>query len=362
MFGTCCAPTPLRPAAGPASAPLYRAGRGRAGAGHRRQQRHLHRGAEHPAEAVALRRPGQLVMVWSHNTKEQKPENPISPANFGISATRALAFAALQGYFSFVTNTPLVVDGPPEISYSFVEPGPLRLARPHGDARPHAAARATRRPAGASHGYWQRRFGGDPAVVGKTMAIDNEPATIVGVMPPDFVFPYRGMVGPTGFTRTMQVDVWTTMLLPGRGWSISRVSWSATCTTSPRSGGWRRARASSRRGPDRGDCLAARAGLSRHQRRVDHHGHAAARTGGRTGAAGPAGAARRGRGDPVDGLRQRRQPGAGAQRQPAEGAGGARRARRQPLAARPAGAHRKPAACGWRRVSACWWCAGACRG
>ena len=26
--------------------------------------------------------PGQLVMVWSHNTKEEKPENPISPANF----------------------------------------------------------------------------------------------------------------------------------------------------------------------------------------------------------------------------------------------------------------------------------------
>jgi predicted permease len=66
-----------------------------------------------------------------------------------------------------------------------------------------------------SHGYWQRRFGGDPNIVGRTLAIDNEPATIVGVMPPDFVFPYRGMVGPTGFTRTMQVDAWTTMLMTG---------------------------------------------------------------------------------------------------------------------------------------------------
>ena len=47
------------------------------------------------------------------------------------------------------------------------------------------------------------------------MSIDNEPATIVGVMPPDFVFPYRGMVGPTGFTRTMAVDAWTTMLFTG---------------------------------------------------------------------------------------------------------------------------------------------------
>ena len=45
----------LRPAPGAAGAALHRAGGGRAGAGHRRQQRHLHRGAEHPAEAAALR-------------------------------------------------------------------------------------------------------------------------------------------------------------------------------------------------------------------------------------------------------------------------------------------------------------------
>jgi predicted permease len=37
-----------------------------------------------------------------------------------------------------------------------------------------------------SHGYWQRRFGGDPAVIGKTVAINNRPATIVGIAPRDF--------------------------------------------------------------------------------------------------------------------------------------------------------------------------------
>ena len=160
--------------------------------------------------------PGQLVMVWSHNTKEQKPENPISPANFRDLRDESAGFAALQGYFSFVTNTPLVVDGPPEmIVTSFVEPGLFALL-----GRTAQLGRTLRDgdPAGQlvlSHGYWQRRFGGDPGVIGKTMAIDNEPATIVGVMPPDFVFPYRGMVGPTGFTRTMQVDVWSTMLFTG---------------------------------------------------------------------------------------------------------------------------------------------------
>ena len=39
-----------------------------------------------------------------------------------------------------------------------------------------------------AHGYWQRRFGGDPAAVGRTMITDGAARTIVGVMPPQFTF------------------------------------------------------------------------------------------------------------------------------------------------------------------------------
>ncbi len=39
-----------------------------------------------------------------------------------------------------------------------------------------------------SHGYWQQRFGGDPAVVGQTLRIDGATVTVVGVMPPQFRF------------------------------------------------------------------------------------------------------------------------------------------------------------------------------
>src|ERR1044072_4315471 len=39
-----------------------------------------------------------------------------------------------------------------------------------------------------SYGLWQRRFGGDSAVLGQKGALDDEPFTIVGVMPPQFRF------------------------------------------------------------------------------------------------------------------------------------------------------------------------------
>jgi predicted permease len=38
------------------------------------------------------------------------------------------------------------------------------------------------------HGLWQRRFGGDPGAVGESIALDNVPTEIVGVMPRGFRF------------------------------------------------------------------------------------------------------------------------------------------------------------------------------
>ncbi|MEO1369634.1 MAG: ABC transporter permease, partial [Acidobacteriota bacterium] len=41
-----------------------------------------------------------------------------------------------------------------------------------------------------SHGFWQRRFGGDPDVLGRTLHFNNIEHSIVGVMGADFRFPY----------------------------------------------------------------------------------------------------------------------------------------------------------------------------
>lgn len=40
-----------------------------------------------------------------------------------------------------------------------------------------------------SHNLWQRKYGGDPSLIGKAMMLDQEKYTVIGIMPPDFQFP-----------------------------------------------------------------------------------------------------------------------------------------------------------------------------
>ncbi|HET8645557.1 MAG TPA: ABC transporter permease, partial [Vicinamibacteria bacterium] len=44
------------------------------------------------------------------------------------------------------------------------------------------------------HGLWQRQFGADPGLVGRTLVLDGTPMTVVGVMPPAFSYPPRAEV------------------------------------------------------------------------------------------------------------------------------------------------------------------------
>jgi putative ABC transport system permease protein len=41
-----------------------------------------------------------------------------------------------------------------------------------------------------SHGFWKRRFGGDPQIIGKSLNLNDFPTEVVGVMPPGFDFPH----------------------------------------------------------------------------------------------------------------------------------------------------------------------------
>ena len=52
------------------------------------------------------------------------------------------------------------------------------------DDRPSSQATAI-----LSNAFWNRRFGSDPDIIGKTILLDAKPYAVIGVMPPSFAFP-----------------------------------------------------------------------------------------------------------------------------------------------------------------------------
>ena len=57
-----------------------------------------------------------------------------------------------------------------------------------------------------SYATWQARFGGDPNVIGRRVALDDAPHTIIGVMPPSFQFHIKHRSG-TG----RPAELWTVL-------------------------------------------------------------------------------------------------------------------------------------------------------
>ncbi|HEU4836928.1 MAG TPA: ABC transporter permease [Pyrinomonadaceae bacterium] len=72
-----------------------------------------------------------------------------------------------------------------------------------------------------SHGLWQRKFGSDPAIIGRQLRIDGKSLTVIGVMPPDFRFPFQSdlwWLSDRYFnrhSRDMRIDQTIARLKPG---------------------------------------------------------------------------------------------------------------------------------------------------
>lgn len=66
-----------------------------------------------------------------------------------------------------------------------------------------------------SHNYWTRRFGRNPAVVGKVVQIGNDAVTIVGVTPPEFY----------GLTPGTDVDISLPMMFQGASQLADKNTW-----------------------------------------------------------------------------------------------------------------------------------------
>ena len=72
------------------------------------------------------------------------------------------------------------------------------------------------------YGLWQRRFGADQGIIGRSLELDRQPYTVIGVMPKAFTFPLRGPQGsepaelwvPMAFTTT-ELEGWGTNYMNG---------------------------------------------------------------------------------------------------------------------------------------------------
>jgi predicted permease len=166
--------------------------------------------------ALPYRDDARLVNVWSNNTTENRPRNPMSPANFLDFQRMNTTLDGLEGYFAIVTPTPMKTDTGTEMAFSLFVTSNLfnMLGRPAALGRTFAAGEQA--PVVLlSDGYWRRRFGADPGIVGGPLTLNGMPFQVIGVMPRDFVFPYPGMLGPSGFTRITGIDMWLPIAFSG---------------------------------------------------------------------------------------------------------------------------------------------------
>ena len=68
--------------------------------------------------------------------------------------------------------------------------------------------------------FWRREFAGDPAIVGRTITLDDRSFTIVGVMPRGFAFPFGAdlwtPVSPVVGPKFIDNPSWGVLFVVGR--------------------------------------------------------------------------------------------------------------------------------------------------
>src|SRR5215469_5360545 len=130
-----------------------------------------------------------LVQMYETDSSRGTTRGPISAYNFSDWQKQAGVFERMAAYgfdsFSYWSGNVAERMSGVEVSADFfrvlrVAPALGRDFQGDEDApgKPHSAI--------LSYGAWQRRFGGDRDVVGRTMIVNGEPCTIIGVMSASF--------------------------------------------------------------------------------------------------------------------------------------------------------------------------------
>jgi putative ABC transport system permease protein len=138
--------------------------------------------------------PDSLVVVWERPPKTST-RNSVAPANFISVREQNTVFSHLAIYNNNSLNL-TEGDKPERLEVAVVSPSlfdALGVRAAHG--RTFAAEEeqdGRDKVVILTHDFWRRRYATDPAVVNRTLMLNGQPYTVVGVMAEDFNFPPTG--------------------------------------------------------------------------------------------------------------------------------------------------------------------------
>ncbi len=163
-------------------------------------------------ERLPFKDASRLVVLWEESARRPAHPNTVAPANFLRWRDRATAFesmAALADSRVNLTGT----GSPEELVVQYVTHGFFDvLGVPALKGRTFTARELSDPDADVTvlgYALWQRRFGGDPAIVGRTIDINGKPQLVVGVMPKGV-----GLLLPSGSLVGKPSDLWMPYVLP----------------------------------------------------------------------------------------------------------------------------------------------------
>ena len=135
--------------------------------------------------------PGRLVAVWHRAPGLNMPLLEQGAATYFVYRESSRVFEDIALWNS--EEVSLTGLGEPErVQALWVTDGLLPILRvqpvlgrllTRDDDAPGVPRRAI-----LSHGYWQRRFGGAPDVIGRSLTLEGKPCEVIGVLPPSFKF------------------------------------------------------------------------------------------------------------------------------------------------------------------------------
>jgi putative ABC transport system permease protein len=137
--------------------------------------------------------PDRLVWVWGNirNGGNRASVSPLDYLDYRAQNTTFEQFAATR---TVPTFTNLTGSGEPERLEARLVTGNFFQALGVNAALgrtflPENEKSGSERVVVLSHGLWQRRFGGDPSIIGKTLTFEGRKYEVIGVTPPSFEFP-----------------------------------------------------------------------------------------------------------------------------------------------------------------------------